>query len=174
MKNLKIKTGYTLIEMVIYVSILSLIFFVVINTIISFSGSYRNLKALRSVESSGVNSMERITREIRSSTSVDVTNSFFGTNPGILVLVSSDGTISTTTKFYVENGVLKVDVNGFFIGPLTVSGSSVDSLIFTRINNGISEAVKIDLTISGASGQIIKTKSYHSTVVLKNIWKKIF
>ncbi len=160
-------SGYTLVEMIIYAGILSLISLVVISMLLSFSGSYRNVTALRLAENSGVYSMERMSRDILFATSIDTLNSTLGTSPGVLTIVKTENTVSTTTRFYLDNGVLKVDVNGVYIGPLTSRGSQVTNLVFRTLDSGISDAVKIDLTVRGTSGNINKDKSYHTTVILR-------
>src|SRR5947207_2763724 len=108
------KSGFSLVEMLVYISILSIVSLLVIHTILSFAKSYRELGVLRVVEHSGMDSMERMTREIRAATSITAANSTLGASPGVLILVSTVGGISTTTKFYVQNGTLKVDVNGVY------------------------------------------------------------
>lgn len=164
-KNLK--KGYSLIEMVIYVTLLSVIFMVAINLLLSFSTSYRTLTALRIAERSGIDSMERMTRDIRGATSVVTASSTLGTSPGVLTLVSTYNSVSTTTKYYVQNGVVKLDVNGVYFGPLTLSNASTTNLVFQYLQNGTSNAVKVDMTITGTSGAITKSKTYHTTIILK-------
>lgn len=167
MKINRAQSGYSLVEMIIYISILFMILIVVVNTVISYTRSYRTLGALRTVENSAMNAMERMTRDIRGATSIDTANSTLGSSPGVLTIVSTSGTVSTTTKFYVQGGVLKVDVNGTYFGPLTLSNASTTSLTFTRLTSTVSSAVKIDMTIDGTSGPVTKTKTYHSTIILK-------
>ena len=159
--------GYTLVEMIIYVSILSFISVIVVTMLLSFAGSYRNVSALRLAENSALYGMERMTRDIMFATSVDTGNSTLGTSPGVLTIVSTMGGVSTTTRFYVDNGILKVDINGTYLGPLTSLGSTVTNLVFRRLSSGVSEAVKSDLTIRGTSGNVSKDKTYHNTIILR-------
>ncbi len=162
------KSGYSLVEMVIYIAILSFVSFVVISMLLSFTNSYRTVTALRITEQSGIDSMERMTRDIRGAADVDTVNSTFGTSPGVLTVQSNlNGVLSTTTKFYVQGGILKVDVNGAYYGPLTLSNTNVSSLIFRYLDNGTTTAVKIDLTITGTVGTTTKVKNYHTTVVVR-------
>ncbi|KND48027.1 MAG: hypothetical protein AB201_00295 [Parcubacteria bacterium C7867-006] len=161
------KSGYTLVEMVIYVAVMSIVFLLIVNTVLSFTKSYKGIYVLRIVDGSAVDAMERMTREIRGATSVDTVNSTFGSNPGVLTLVSVSSSNSTTTKFYLDNGVLKVDINGVYSGPLSGVGVSVDSLIFTKLDSGISTAIKIDMIVRGTAGQTTRTKNYHTTILLK-------
>lgn len=157
------KKGFSLIEMLIYISILAVIFVLVVQTVLSYTGSYRNLGALRAAEHTGIDAMERITREIRGATSASTLTA------GELTLTTTSNGVSTTTRFYVQNSVLKVDVNGVYSGPLSVSNSTVTSLTFSSYSNTNSTAVKVDLTVVGSSGSVSKTKTYHSTIVLKGV-----
>lgn len=157
-------SGYSLVEMVIYLAILSVVSLIVINTILSFSQSYGNLRALRLLDHSASSALERMTRDIRSATSVDTANSALGVSPGVLTLLTSAS--ATTTKFYVLNNILQVDVNNASSGPLTVSKSSITNLTFTKLSNGTTTAVKIDMTVSATDGTVSKSKNYHSTVVV--------
>src|SRR3989344_843824 len=165
----KLVCGYTLIEMIIYVSVLAIITIVIANTMISFSKSYHDLSALHIVDRSGVDAMERITRDIRAAISIDSANSTFGSSPGVLTLVTTSNSVSTTTKFYIQNNLLKVDINSLYHGQLTISNASVSSLVFNKIDSGTSKAVKVDMTVSATVGNVTKTKTYHSTIILKGL-----
>ncbi|MFZ2522785.1 MAG: type II secretion system protein [Minisyncoccia bacterium] len=161
------KDGYTLVEMIIYATILSFVAVVVVYTLFSFVSLYRNVSALRVAENSGIYSIERMSRDIIYATTVDTGNSTLGTSPGVLTIIASDGGISTTTKYYVDNGVLKVDVNGSYVGPLTGSGVEVIGLTFYHSDSGKSDAVRVDLSLRGTSRGIIKDKNYHTTILLR-------
>ncbi len=153
--------------MLVYVGILSLVSLIVINMLFSYTKTYQTLGALRVAENSGLDSMERMTRDIRGATSVDSSNSTLGTSPGVLTLTSTSGGVSTTTKFYVQSGILKVDINGTYSGPLTISNASTTSLTFRLLTNSVSNAVKIDMTVQAAVGSVVKAKNYHSTIILR-------
>ena len=169
MTNNKLTKGYSLAEMIIYIAILSIVSILVINTVLSFTRGYRDVMALRMIDHSSLDVMERITRDIRSATQIDNVNSVFGTNPGVLMLVSTVNGVSTVTKFYLEKGIIKLDINGSYFGPLTLFNTTVNSLVFTKLDSGISNAVKIDMTVSSTAGGVTKTKTYHSTIVLRGI-----
>lgn len=163
-----LKKGYTLVEMVIYVALMSIISLLIVNTVLSFTKSYRNVSTLRAVESSALDTLERLSRDVRNATSINDGSSTFGSNPGVLTLIQTSATVSTTTRYYVENGVMKVDVNGVYVGPLTTRGTTVQSIVFRKLDNGVSTGVKIDMTVSATSGTITRTKSYHTTILLKS------
>ena len=163
----KTNNGYSLIEMIIYVALLSAISLLVVSTIVSFTKSYRTLVALRVLDHSAISAMERMTRDIRGATNIDISQSVFGLTNGVLTIVTTSNGIGTTTKFYLDNGAVKIDVNGIYFGPLTPSNASITALAFTKLDSGIGNAVKIDMTVSATVGFVTKIKIYHSTVILK-------
>ncbi len=167
MINKKKNKGYSLVEMLIYVAILSLISIVIINMLLSFTKSYRVVTALRLAEHSGIDSIERVTRDIRGATTVDSANSTLGTSPGVLTLNSTVNGTPTITKYYVQNGILEIDVNGSYFGPLTLSSASTTNLIFRKLTSGNSTAVKVDMTVQALVGGVLRTKNYHSTIILR-------
>ncbi len=161
---LKKTRGFSLIEMVIYISILSLITFVVVEISVSFSRTYRDMRVVRAIDSSAVIAMERMVRDIRNARTVAIAQSSLGVNPGVLTLQSS----ATTTRFYVDQGLLKVDVNGVYSGPLSLVKTSVTNFVLHRLAS-TTQAIKVDLTLQSTSGSVTKSKTYHTTVVLKGL-----
>ena len=155
--------------MIIYISILSVFTFVIVNTLVSFSTTYREVRIDRAIDNSAVTSLERMTRDIRKATSITLGQSTFGTHPGVLTLFTTDTVNSTTTRLYINNGVLSVDVNGVYSGPLSLVQTPVTNLVFTRLTSTTSEAVKIDMTVEYPFGSTTKTKQYHTTVILKGL-----
>jgi hypothetical protein len=168
MSNIQIKNrGYSLPEMLIYVGIICIISLVVVRMLVAFGGSYRVVVASRRVDYAAMNSLERMSRDIRASTSVNSATSVFGTSPGVLTLLSTINGLSTTTKYYIQDGILKLDVNGVYVGPLTSSNVLVTNLTFQLLDNGTSRAIKMNMTLQGVVGASTKSKTYHSTIVLK-------
>jgi Tfp pilus assembly protein PilW len=159
------KKGFTLVETIIYIGVAVMIFVVCISILVSFTKSYRTILALRVTESSAIDSLERMTHDIRSAGSVTSVSS------STITLVSNHGGNSTTTMFYVQDssGRLIVNVNGVDIGPLTASNVSVSNLVFQLLNSGRSRAVRIQMILVGKVGSVSETENYYSTVVLKGV-----
>ncbi len=157
-------SGFSLIEMLMYVALLTLILVALVNIVFAFSKSYEQLGALRTAEHTGLTGMERMARDIHWATSVDTGGSTLGSSPGVLsVLIGT-----STTKFYVVNGELRVSVDAIDIGPLSVSSAKVTNLVFRLITTTESQAVKIEMTVQGIAGSAVRSKTYRSTIILKN------
>lgn len=158
--------GFTLVEMIIYIAVIGLMFSVTTNTIVSFTQSYRHLSVLRSLDRSAITILERMTRDIRNANSINTGQSVFVTNPGILSVVHTSGSLSTTTRYYTQSGQMRLDVNGAYVGPLTLNNATVSNLVFQQMT-GTSTAIRIDLTLQATSGGVTRTKPFHATVILK-------
>ncbi len=153
--------------MIIYVTILSIIAVVLVNTVLSFTGSYRELQTRRMVDRTAMDVLERFSRTVRASTSIDLASSVLGSNPGALVVVETRGAISTTTRFYLDGGVVRMDVNGVYFGPLSLESSVVESLVFRINNSGDSNAVRVEMSISASMGTVVSEKNFFLTTTTK-------
>src|SRR3990167_8468141 len=105
--------GFSILEMLIYISILVLMLAVVMNAIVAVTRSERLIKSLRQIEDSAVLAIERIGREVRGAESVNTGSSTLGAHPGRLVLEGLDDAGSPrTVEFYLSDGRLILKENG--------------------------------------------------------------
>src|SRR3989344_4982017 len=79
-------SGFSLIELIIYASILALILIVMVHTMFGIGSSYVNLKVMRNAENSAAVAMERMTRDIRDAESINLGASTLNAHPGKLML----------------------------------------------------------------------------------------
>jgi Tfp pilus assembly protein PilW len=161
------RKGFSLIEMLIYIAILILVLIVLIQVMMSFSTNYKKVSTLRLIDRSATETLERITRDIRNASSVTLASSVLGAHPGELTIVASQSSVSTTTRFYIGSGTVRVDVNGTYIGPLSTDTVTVDNLVFKVLTTSASTAVKIDMTLSASYNGVSESKDYSSTIILK-------
>lgn len=162
------KGGYLLVEMLFYILILTMLLLVIVNILVVLVSSERSIKTSRNIENAAAVSMERMTREIRNATSIDVANSTFGGSPGVLTLNTIDSSGNPESiKFYLSSSVVSLDQYGVYIGPLFPSSVTATSLIFREIDSGKSIAVKIEMTLTAGNGSYAKTASFYSTAILR-------
>ncbi|MFA6536659.1 MAG: hypothetical protein WCT25_04510 [Candidatus Paceibacterota bacterium] len=160
--------GISLVEILIYVAVMTMFLILIVNAVQSFSKSYRSMHSAQNVELSAETALERLTREIRGATSVDTAQSTLGSSPGILFLnTTDDAGTALTVKFFLSGQVLHVSENGVDQGPLTSSAVRVTNLVFRSITATKSKAVKIELATESGSGSDYRSKSFYSTVVMR-------
>lgn len=157
------QNGYSLIEMLIYVSILSLFLVSVVDMTMSIARSYRSIRSLRAIESAATGSFERITRDVRAAQSVSIASSSFSVHPGVLVLIQG----STTTEFSLQNKILKVRENGGTALPLTSAEVGVSRLVFYATSSAFSTIVRIEMDIESGTSTAYRQKSFFDSVVTR-------
>lgn len=161
--------GFSLVEMLFYVALLSLALLVVTQTLLVMIRSYGNLRATQHIEQDGGFSLDRIVREIRDASEVTDAESVLGTNPGELFLVTTNAVgASRTVEFYIENGQIMLREDGTPVGSLTGTKTTVTNLVFRKITTTRSKGVKIEMTIESGSGTANKSKNFYGTAVLRD------
>ncbi len=160
--------GVTLIEMILYVVLLTFVMAVIVQMLVSISGVYRNIKITRELESSGTIAMEQMLREIRNASSVEVTDSVLGIHPGTIAVWGIDENhISYEMIFDTASGVLQVSKDGGAPVALTSSPVSATYLLFTHLTSPNSEGVRIELEMSGTAGATVKSERFYGFAVLR-------
>lgn len=162
-------SGVTLIESLFYVGILGLLVAATISTLVALNTSYENIKSASSIESAAQTALDRMVREIRSATSVDIGNSTLNASPGRLTLQTTDaGGAAATVEFLVSSSTIRVRENGVDVGPLTSSAVRASSVIFRHVVTPLSEAVRVELVLESGQGDSAKSKNFYATAVLRN------
>lgn len=161
--------GFTLVETIVYLALFVILLVGIINSVLMLTGSYRNVRVSRSIESSAINTMDRIIREVRNADSIDYSQSNFGINPSALSLNTIDESgNSGTVRFYVQGNRVYLQENGVVSGPLTNANVTVSSLVFRNITSTSSTAVKVEMSISSTStNSVFITRDFQGTAVIR-------
>jgi len=168
MKYRNASKGFTLIEMFFYIAILIMLSLAVVQALIPLGRSFRTLSSNGSVNATAQTALERMVREIRSATSVDLGNSTLASSPGVLQLNTLDsGGNATTVQFYVSGTSIRLKEAGVDVGPLSPPSARITSLIFRRITTSNSQAIKIEMTVESGSGSAYITKNFYVTAVMR-------
>lgn len=161
----KKSAGFSLIEIIIYVALLAVLIGAITWSIGSILHTYNRMKDTRAVLNSAMASMDRMTREIRNSKSVDLANTATSTPNGYLTLNDFDSSGSSTIiKFYLSDGRIYVDQAGTQLGPLTLENTYVSSLIFRYFTSASSTGVKIEMAIQSSS---TPANNFYDSAVLR-------
>lgn len=164
-KNIR---GFSLVEMIIYALILSILTIVTINAVFSSVRSFAEFRVDRDLNSSATSLMERLTREIRSAYAVDAGQSVFGVNPGRLTILDKNaGGADTTVEFYVENNLLKIKENGVVAGSLISSSTAITNFTVRSLSNPNSSAIKAEIGLTATRGEISRSGNYYTTILLR-------
>ena len=168
MKTFPRTKGASLIEMLVYVAILVLLSSTVVAIVLSLSHTFEGIRAARALSGGATNSLERMVRSIRSAEGVVTAESVLGVHPGHLTLQRSlQGGGTEKTEFYLENGTLKIRIDGIEEGVLTPDLVSVESLVFTLQGSGVSNGVRIETVFKGEKGGATVTRAFDLFAILR-------
>ncbi len=168
--NLKKTTkGFTILEMVIYLAILTFVTFGIINTLLLASKTWLAIEANRIMNVSAQSTFEVMTREIRNALSIDTVQSVFASSSSQLVLNTQDLSYNpVAVKFAVQSGVLKIQRGSTAqYYPLTLSNASTTSFVLYRIVTPQTEGVKIDMTLQTGLRNVYRSQNFSTTVMLR-------
>ncbi len=162
--------GFSMVEMLIYLALLTSVTVFLVNGISALTKSYADIRLAKAVSASAGAALQRIIYETRQASSINLGGSTFSANPGVLSLVSENAAGATTTvAFTVSNGVLRVARGGVDEGPLTLSGASVTNFTLALLQNGVSNAVRVTLTVQSSFGTKTRTDTFYTTAVTRNM-----
>lgn len=161
--------GFSIIEIIIYLSIFTILSILVINSFITVMRSFSATRENISLLEAGINGMERISREIRKSDAIDLVNSSL--SEGILHLNNTkDGFVK---RFSSESGDLNLyecsslGACDILSGNLIGENISLESLVFRRIITEKSEAIKIEMSLRDVRSKTGKVENFYNTIILR-------
>lgn len=163
--------GYTLIEMIIYIAVTTILLLVILDALVSIQQTRQRAVLSNRVSQSAVTALERMSRDIRSSSEVATTTSVLGTHPGVLTLNTAT-TAPAEIKFFLSGGTLHVSEDGVDRGSLTRNNVFVDNLIFHRIESGsTTEAVKVEMRLITGTSTATTSEDFYITEGLRQSYE---
>lgn len=159
--KLKNNKGFSLVEMIVYLAIMTIITTTLVQSFIVVLKSNKNSFVDSVIRNSGYSIMENIIREARKSNDINTCSS------NLLSFVQANNNI---VNFSVSNGVVDFS-EGISTqvskGPLNNSDIRVTSLNCNIINTENSKAIKFKIDLSTTIDGQYKTESFYSTVILR-------
>jgi Tfp pilus assembly protein PilW len=166
MKRINYSKGYSMVELLVYITLFILISVVVTQSLLFVMKTYANARSFRTLQQNSELVMERLTREIRQSDTISVAGSVFGSSPGTLTITGSDvSNVPYTDVFSVVGGAVQLSVNGV-ASNLSSGEVSVSNLTFWNITTTGSKAIRVQLTLTTINKPIV-TKTFYTTVIMR-------
>src|SRR3989339_608933 len=140
--RINLNKGIGIIEIIIYLSIFTIVSVVVVNSFIVILASFSNTRSNQ-----------------------DMINSVFNSNSGVLRLNNVDGT--SYIQIEKNGNALELYSNGVLVGNLLSQNIYLNKLIFNRISTPNSEAVKIEMELQDSRSKTGKTETLYNTIILR-------
>lgn len=160
LKNKKNK-GFSLVEMIVYLAIMTIITITLVQSFIVVLKSNKSSFIDSVIRNSGYSVMENIIREVRESKDINTCSS------SLVSLIQEDNNI---VNFSVSDGVMTLSEGvGTQInkGTLNSSDIKITNLNCNIINTIKSKALKIKIDLSTEVNGQNKTESFYSTIILR-------
>lgn len=161
-------TGFTLVELLIYIGILTLALVSIVVLLTNATKIVNRVKEVKEVRSSALMALERMDREIKKASNVVVAESVLGATPGSLTLQSVDEVGNPREIMFAlsGDGDLLLYYDGSSRGALTSEEVVVDEIEFHRVDNILSESAVVRMTLSHRNAPS-KTETFYLTAVLR-------
>jgi type II secretory pathway pseudopilin PulG len=154
---IKIKSkfrGFSMVEMLIYIFLVTILTVVVVNSLIFMSKSFSGLNNEKMVAQSGNNFLNRFSYEVRQATGLSVINNSLtltGGAVGPIVFATS-----TAGQLTLNNEVI------------SFAGVTATKLQFKQLKNNVSQGVAVEITLVSGSGSSTRSQNFQLTTMLRN------
>ncbi len=166
-KDTSKEKGFTLIELVVYVSGLVILMAVMVAIIFQFYVLYKEIIAIPRADRAGLLIVDRLTKEIRSGDQIDTINSIFNSTDGVIEFDVEDSGTTQSRRFYVDDGIIKYSENGANGVSLSPKDLYVSNFYFTFVPTSVSQAVKFNLELQFMTRNGTETKAYTGFSILR-------
>lgn len=161
------KKGFSLIEMVVYVGILSILSALLIQSLFDTAQVSSEIKAISALNKSAVTAIERMILEIKNAESLANAGEFIPT-ANRLVLNTKDALgFTSTVEFYLVGQTLMVKEGAGSGVPITTGAVNVGSLSFLRIFNSETEGITLNLQMSATVRDRTASESFKNSAIIR-------
>jgi hypothetical protein len=159
--------GFTLIETLTYGAGLVVILGGIVAFIVALYGWYRDATVPARVDQAGIDLVNRITNDIRISETVNAAGTVQNAQLGSISL----NQVATTTKYTLENGVMKYKLNSTATTTASPTDLYVSGFYVRELPTGISTAVRIEVNIDYWSDAGTTTAIFNGLAVLRQSYE---
>jgi len=150
---LKTKKGFTLIELVIYVTAFAMVTTLITLFVFSLIRAQTKTRIIKEVSENAGRAMELMLWEIRNAESIYLSTGSFDSHPGQLSILTDqdtpNGENTTYLDFYLDpDDLLCIKREGSDPEPLIPQNTKVTNLVFTHLTVDEVESVRIELSVS--------------------------
>lgn len=160
-------SGFTLVELLVYLGVISFVLLAVASFAFEFATSSLKSSVIEEVNRNARFAMSRVAQEIRESSDVNTGSSTFGSNPGTLSLATASGGTNPTI-INVASGALDIQQGAGAVLPLTSSKVSVTNFTVENLAvAGKTKEIRVTLTLTsvGTGQSSVSTTTTLTTTV---------
>ena len=157
----KVKGGYTLVEILFYIALFSVLTLAIINSFVTMTKAFKEISIQSDLVQSSL-AIERMSREIRQAYGI---NSITTSD---LKLNSKDELDNNeTVRFLLSGSDIQLFENDVLTGNLNTPNIQVVNLSFTQITTVNGNAIKISLSVKSGRDMTNRVENFYNTVLLR-------
>lgn len=159
------QSGYSLLELVIYIALFALLSIVLIRSLITVMKTYATASQYRTLQNNGEIIMERITRETRLGSLI--TTSACPTNSDSVTITQKDDSgNSQTVSFALSSGQLNLTDTDGTTALLSNAQVSVQAANFCTFSTAVGTGMKVFVSLATTATPMIQA-NFYSTVLIR-------
>jgi hypothetical protein len=170
-QNNDIRKGFSTLELLFYVVGMTVTLAVIFYLITSMYSFYRNLTVEPRVSRVAGIVLDRITKDVRSGQSINLSGSQFNVSTGQITINAKENGVDISKVFSYDEGRITYQEAGGEINYLTPDDLSVSNFNITHVTSPISEGVRIELEITYDLEEEPTTREFSSFVILRHSYE---
>jgi len=147
-KKLQKNRGFTLIETIVYTFGLVLLIGTMVGLMYYMYNWYQYATISSKVDQIGLTVMDRLVRDIRTGTDIDLAQSTFNSATGQIFINGKEEGVAITKEFNLSNNRIQYEYDGGGAQYLTPQNMSISRFYFKDLSTSVSKAVKIEIQIT--------------------------
>lgn len=170
MSNQVKTTGFTLLEVLVYVGVLAIILTFTLGNTLDLYKRVADVHVSRDLNAAAIVALERTNHEIRNAVSINneaLGSEYQGTTSVALALYQSTESGTEEVYIYASNGQLLFQIETGTPLALSSDDLEISDLSFTKMSSDVSEAVRVSLTMSIDRDGVSLSREYADTIVLR-------
>ena len=161
LKKQTLAGGYTLVELLFYIALFSVLSLTVINSLVTMTKAFKETTIKIELKQGG-DILERMSREIRYAVGINTISA-----SDLKLNTKDDVGADKTVRFLLSGTNVQFFENDVLTGNLNSPNMTVTALTFTQITTTAGNAVKIALIIKSNNDALNRTETFYNTVVLR-------
>ncbi len=165
--------GFSLAEMIVYVALVAMLLFIVINILIVGLNMYRRFDAARNVQDAAIAVIERVVSESRNASMISVEASGVDSS-GQNALVMYNENDARLAQFTIgTDGIIRLyNSSGNLVGPLTPKDvTAAGSYFLIASSTSGTPLARVILILRSGEGETERTENFYTSVVPRGSYK---
>lgn len=167
------QAGLTLIEVLIYLGIFSLMISVIIQVMSGTFYIFAQARSTRNLNNTGSSIIEMISTNVRNAYDFSATNNSFGVNPGSMSILIQDTAGINHTYTYLTTAsstILNEQIDSGTVNPLHATNMTLTNFTVNQITTGTTKGAVITIELTDNRIRPAKSATFQTTALMRGTY----